>query len=215
MLGAAVVLAFFALVALILASSRRLAGHRLASAGHLLLAATCAAGAALTWSLASDFATYGRLDERQAIAELFFERTGSRRYRATLTRLPHGRMQVFELTGDQWRIDARTLSWKNEAERLGLAARYRLERLNSRDTSRDAGLDGSVSGYDLGDGPGEDVWTKSRDHSGWARQVEAALAYGPWRPMANGARFEVRLSDGNLYTDPANEAAAASLEMRR
>lgn len=210
MLGAAAVLAFFAVVALLLALSRRLAGHRLASAGHLLLAAVTATGAVLLWSLAADFATYRLLHDEQPIAEIYFERTGSRHFRTTLTRLPHGRIQVFELRGDQWRIDARTLSWRNEAGRLGLLPRYRLEQLNARDTSREVGLEESVAGYDLGEDPGPDVWTKSRDASPWARQVDAQLAYGPWRPMANGARFGIRLRGDALHVEALNEASAGA-----
>ncbi|MGB5104901.1 MAG: hypothetical protein WBO04_16495 [Steroidobacteraceae bacterium] len=208
MLGAAVVLAFFALVASILAVSRRMAGHRLASAGHLVLAVTCAGGALLSWSLANDFSNYRLLDERQAVAELYFEQTGSRRFRVTLTRLPHGRIQVFELMGDQWRIDARTLAWRNEAARLGVRPRYRLEQLNARDTTGAAGPARSVAGYDLGEDAGPDVWTKARYRSTWARQADAQTAYGPWQPMANGARFEVRLQGGSVLVEPLNEAAA-------
>lgn len=207
MLGAAVVLAFFALVAAILAVSRRMAGHRLASAGHFVLAAACTTGAALAWSLANDFSNYRRLDERQAVAELYFEQAGSRRFRVTLTRLPHGRIQVFALTGDQWRVDARTLAWRNEAARLGVQPRYRLEQLNARDTAGAVGLAESVAGFDLGEDPGPDVWTKARTRSLWARQADAETAYGPWRPMANGARFEVRLLDGSVLVEPLNEAA--------
>jgi len=206
-LGAAVVLAFFALVAAILAVSRRMAGHRLASAGHLVLAAACAGGALLSWSLAQDFSNYRRLDERQAIAELYLERTGSRRFRVTLTRLPHGRIQVFELAGDQWRIDARTLEWRNEAERLGVRPRYRLEQLNARDTTGTGGPAESVTAYDLGDDAGPDVWTKARTRPLWARQADARTAYGPWRPLTNGARFEVRLQGGSVLVEPLDGAA--------
>lgn len=208
MLGAAAVLAFFALVALLLALSRRLAGHRLAAAGHLLLAAASATGAVLLWSLAADFATYRLLHDGQPIAELYFERTGSKSFRTTLTRLPHGRIQVFEMAGDQWRIDARTLSWRNEAGRLGLVPRYRLEQLNARDTSSEVGPEQSVTGYDLGEDPEPDVWTKARDASPWARQVDAQLAHGPWRPMAHGARFGIRLQHDGLQVELLDEAAA-------
>jgi len=206
-LGAAVVLAFFALVASILAVSRRMAGHRLASAGHLVLAAACAGGAVLTWSLAGDFSHYRPLDEQQAVAELYFEQTGSRRFRVTLTRLPHGRIQVFELRGDAWRIDARTLDWRNEAERLGVRPRYRLEQLNARDTTGEGGPAQAVTGYDLGEDAGPDVWTKARTRPFWARQADARSAYGPWRPLANGARFEVRLQAGSVLVEPLNDAA--------
>jgi hypothetical protein len=210
-LGAAAVLAFFALVALILASSRRLAGHRLAATGHLMLAGTCAVGAGLLWLLATDLATYRPVDEQQPIAELFLEQTGSRQFRATLTRLPEGRMQMFVLSGDHWRLDARTLDWTREAARLGLKPHYRIDRLNARDSSRETTAGESVSGYALGMESRADVWSRARDGSTLDRWIEAQRAYGPWRPMAHRARFEVRLRDGRLDAEPANDPTAAGL----
>ena len=209
MLGVAAVLGFFTLVALVLASSRRLAGHRLAAAGHLVLAGGCAAGAATTWLLATDLATYRPVDEQQPVAELFFERTGSRQFRATLTRLPEGRIQMLVLSGDHWRLDARTLDWTGEAARLGLAPLYRLDRLNARDSSLDTAAGESVSGYLLGEKSRADVWSRSRGGSALERWVEARIAYGPWRPMAHRARFAVRLRDGQLDAEPINDPAAA------
>ena len=214
MQGVAVVLAVFALIGLMLASSRWLARRRLASAGHLLLSFASAAGAILLWPIAANLEAYDRLGPDQAAAELYFEQTGSQHFRATLTRLPGGHLQVFELSGDQWRIDARTLRWKDRAAKLGLQPRFRLERLSARHTSRNVDPGKAVSGYPLGNDAGTDIWTRARGGSSWNRHVEARQAYGPWRPMANGARFEVRLRGSGLEADPINEAAAASLQPR-
>ena len=211
MLGVAAVLAFYALIGVMLASSRWLAGRRLATAGHLLLGVASASGAAFLWPIATNLDSYDRLASDRPVAELYFEQTGSQRFRATLTRLPRGHIQVFELSGDQWRIDTRTLVWKDRAAWLGLQPRYRLERLSARRTSRDVDPGKAVAGYPLGRDAGTDIWTLSRQGSPWDRHVDARQAYGPWRPMANGARFEVRLQKSGLQADPVNEAAAASL----
>ena len=212
--GVAIVLAVFSLIGMMLASSRWLAGRRLATAGHLLLAAASAAAAIVLWPIAANLEAYDRLAPDQPAAELYFEQTGSRHFRATLTRLPRGHIQVFEMSGDQWRIDARTLTWKDRAARLGLQPRFRLERLSARHTSRDVDPGRAVAGYPLGRDAGTDIWTCARNGSRWDRHVEARHAYGPWRPMANGARFEVRLRGSALEADPVNEAAAASLQPR-
>lgn len=206
------VLAVFGVIGLMLASSRWLAGRRLATAGHLLLGVTSAAGAMVLWPIAVNLETYDRLAPDQAAAELYFEQIGSQRFRATLTRLPAGRVQVFELSGDQWRIDARILTWKDRAARLGFQPRFQLERLNARHTSRNVDPGQAVSGYSLDGDAGADLWAWSRGGPPWDRHVDARHAYGPWRPMANGARFEVRLRGSSLEADPINEAAAASLK---
>ena len=99
--GAAVVVTCFALVTLLLAWSRWLAGRRLAAAGHVAMATAAAAVALLMWSVTAGLESYEPVSRDQPIASLFVERTGPQRFRATLTRLPAGPVQVFELTGDQ------------------------------------------------------------------------------------------------------------------
>jgi histidine ammonia-lyase len=98
--GVAVVLAVFALIGLMLASSRWLAGRRLATAGHLLLTVGSAAGAMLLWPIAANLEAYDRLVPDQAAAELHFEN----RVAARDAHAVPGAIQVFELSGDQWRI---------------------------------------------------------------------------------------------------------------
>ena len=101
MRGVAVVLACFSLIALLLAWSRWLARRRLASAGHVLLAIAAGWGAVLLWSILASLDTYVPVVHGQPVADVYLEQTGSRSYRAVLTRLPAGRVQVFEVDGDQ------------------------------------------------------------------------------------------------------------------
>ena len=76
--------------------------------------------------------TYEPIPTNGLVAQVSCERTAPRTFRVTLTRLPEGRMQVFELTGDEWRIEARTLVWKGRATQVGLDPAFRWERLTSR-----------------------------------------------------------------------------------
>ena len=94
MRGVAVTLAGFTLLASLLAWSRWLARRRLASLGHAVLAAACAALAAFLLVVTDGLESFSPVRPGMAIAELRFDDAGPGRYRATLVRLPEGRVQV-------------------------------------------------------------------------------------------------------------------------
>lgn len=214
MRGVVVVLSGFALIAVLLAWSRWLAGRRFASAGHGVLAIATGWVALVLWTVAGSLESYQPAVRGQPVAELFLEQTGSRSYRGTLTRLPVGRVQVFELEGDQWRLEARTLDWRGWAAGIGLAPMYRLELLGTR-VVRSSGEGtpaplGSVSRFALAEDTGDDLWAKARTQPRWMRHLEGGHADGPWRPLADEARYTVWLVDGTLRVEAANEAAAGT-----
>jgi hypothetical protein len=199
---------------LLLALSRGLAGRRRASLGHALLGALLIAGAALLWPVAANLGTYQALRPGAAVAQVFCERTGSRSHRLTLTRLPGGRMQVFEVAGDEWRMDTRTLAWRGLAVELGLGPVFRLDRLSTRYLSATGPGDASPSSYRLSDEVGEDVWAQARTGSRWSRYAVAEHAYGPWSPLAQRARYELWFDATGLHVRPVNEAASGALQPR-
>jgi hypothetical protein len=213
------ILAGFALIALLLAWTRWLSERRWAAAGNLALGLGAAALTAWLWPLGLHLETYEPHRSGQSVAELFLEQVGSSRFRASLTRFPSGRMQVFELTGEQWQIEARTLTWIGRAAEVGIAPSYRLERLGSRAPGQaggPAGGQGTVeSTFALGNDRGTDLWACAQGDSLWDRILEAGLAASPWRPMANGARFELRLGPAGLEANPLNAAASESLASAR
>lgn len=209
MFGVALVLAGFSLIAALLAWSRWLARRRLAALGHVLMSLVAGWGALFLWQTQSSLDGYETSLHGQPVAEIYFEQTGSRTYRAMLTRLPSGRVQVFEMTGDQWRLEARTLDWRGWAARVGMRPVYRLERLSARHVRPVTPEDPAASSYALGTDPGDDVWAKARTDPAWARLASAGQAEGPWQPMVNGARYVMRLQGATLKIEPGNEAAAS------
>ncbi len=206
------VLGGFAIIVALLAWSRWLAGRRWAAAGHALLAALLGATVVNGWSLARYVETYDvRLPERP-VAEVFFERTGPGRFRASVTRLPGGRMQVVELAGDEWQLDLRMLDWADGAVRFGAKPRYRVEALVSRPaTATAAGLALGVTAR-LTRSDEKAPWLANLGASGGRPLVATRPLPGPWLPMADGARFDVRTTaDGTVAADPLNVAAGDSL----
>jgi hypothetical protein len=187
------VLAGFALVAALLGWSRWLAGRRWAAAGNLALAVAAALVVAAAWPVGRDLAAYRPMRPNQPVAELFFEQAGAQHFRATLTRLPSGRMQVFDLAGDEWRLTARGLEWTPRAAALGLEPLYQLELLESRTVEPDGGSGGPPTRFTLYQQRGTDLWSRLAQGSRWSAVAGALTLEGPWQPMAHRQRFIVRL----------------------
>jgi hypothetical protein len=227
MLGTIVVLVAFGVVALLLGLSRWLARRHWAAAGNVAIALLLLFIAHRYWPAAEHLRTYEDLPANAMIAQVYCERTGPRAYRVMLTRLPGGRMQVYEMAGEEWRIDARTLVWRGRAAQLGLRPGYRLDRLSARYLSSQAGrgTDPAAAplpppaGFDLSDAdePGEDVWAQARTATRWEDSIDADHAYGPWRRLAEGARYDVwmtrdpRTARIAIDARPGNEAASKAM----
>jgi len=210
--GVAIVVTCFALVALLLAWSRWLARRRLAAAGHVAMAIAAAAGALLMWSVTAGLKSYEPVLQGQPIAGLYVERTGPQRFRATLTRLPAGRIQVFELSGDQWRLEARTLDWQGLAAQIGLDRMYRLERLSTRAKRPLSSPETAGASFSLGTDAPNDLWARGRTSPAWMRHVRGGHADGAWRPLADATLFTIWLDGQALRVDAANEAAVAAMK---
>ena len=205
----AATLAVFGVVAALLAAVRSGRRRKVAALGHALLAGALLWGAVWLWPIGAGIAGYDRLRDGQAVAELYFEQLVPGRFRVTMTRLPGGRMQVFDLGGDAWRVDARTLHWRGWALEAGFEPRYQLDRLTGLDAA-DTQKTLPRTTYELGDAGGLEFWQQIRAGRYWRRVVEARVVYGPNAAMANGARYEVVLSTQGLDARPINDAAAVS-----
>jgi hypothetical protein len=219
MLGVVALCVAFGLLALLLSLSRWLAHRPWAAGGNLAVALLLLLAAAWLWPPVMHLRTYEPMRPKALVAQVHSERTGPSSYRVTLTRLPGGQMQVFEVPGDEWRLDSRTLVWTGRAARLGLRPGYRLERLSGRHLRTAPDVPPSAASYALSDAdePGADIWAQARTESTWKSHVDARHAYGPWRPLADGARYDVALirspgqPDAVLEARPANEAAAKAM----
>jgi hypothetical protein len=225
MLGPLIVTVALGLVALLLGFSRWLAQRPWAAAGNLAIGVLLLAVAQVYWPAALHLRSYERTPANGLVAQVHCERSGPQSYRVTLTWLPRGRMQVFEVAGDEWRLDARTLVWKRHAAMLGLPASYRFERLSARrlrsslDPAEAATTLQLPEAYALAnpDDAGDDLWANARSGTRWTQVVEPGRVYGPWRPLTDGARFDVWMTrapgapDVRLDARPAVGAAPQAL----
>lgn len=207
----AVVLAFFSIVALLIALGRLLSGHRAAALGNFLLGLLLGFVALATMRFAQELCTFDDHVASVPVAEIVFEKTSARHYRATLTRLPSGRMKVFVIAGDEWRVDGRLLGWQPVLQPLGLKSRYRLEGLSTRFLGTAPTPPETTEPYPL---------TRSGGRANWnGRPWDALVSVGPrlsspWRPLTDHARYQLSFERTGIQAEPANEAAEKSMRDR-
>lgn len=201
------VVGLFAIVAALIAWSRWLTGRRWAAAGNLLLAVVAGVVAGIGWPAARHLETYEKLTHGRAVASIYVERAGAGRQRISLTRLPSGRMQVFEVAGDEWRLAVREIDWTPRAANLGLKPLYRIESLEARDSSSTD--DTAPAAIALGNDRGVDLWAIAVPGSIWAAAALPGKRISRWEPMLDGERFEVFPDGDGLAVERRGVAASA------
>ncbi|MET0661217.1 MAG: hypothetical protein ABW110_24020 [Steroidobacteraceae bacterium] len=203
----ALILGIFGLVSLALACQRLIRGRFFAASGTALLALLLLAAGALLFVVSLNLHTYARLTHEEPVAELVFELAAPQRYRVTLTGVPSGEMQTLVLAGDEWQLDARVLKWQGWANVLGLDAQYRLERIAGRYRNIEQERHDTRTVYQLSENPGIDVWDLRQRYPRWLKFVDAVYGSATYMPMADGARYEVSMTQTGLIARAANEAA--------
>jgi hypothetical protein len=181
---------------------RRLLGGLLTGATGLVLI-LLGAGAAL---LAADLLTYQRLSFEQPAAELLLTRAGEREFNAVLT-YPGGERANFALSGDEWQIDARVLKWHAFANLIGFDTAYRLERISGRYSRIEDERTQARSVYSLNPPQRIDPWDLVHRYHSWVPWMDALYGSGTFLPMADGALYEVKVSQSGLVARPLNQAA--------
>jgi len=181
---------------------RRVAGGVLRGATGLvlILLSVCAGLVAL------NLRTYQRLSFEQPAGELQLTRTGEREFSAVLT-YPDGRHENYALRGDEWQIDARVLKWHAFANLAGFDTAYRLERISGRYSRVDDERSQARSVYDLNPPQRIDPWELVHQYHSWVPWMDALYGSATFLPMADGALYEIKVSQSGLVSRPLNQAA--------
>jgi len=161
---------------------------------------------ALVWVIGLNLTTYQRLTFERPAAELQFKQLGPQQFSAALV-YPTGAKQQFELRGDEWQMDARLLKWQAPVNVLGFDSAYRLERLSGRytDIASERAAPRTVHALQV---PAQvDAWELARRYKEWLPWVDALYGSATFLPMADGALFEVKVTQSGLVARPLNQAA--------
>ena len=184
--------------------------------GGVIAAATAAA------LLGMNIQTYARLTYERPVATIDLRQTGPQLFEATVvepgTAEAGASARTYALHGDEWRIEALVLKWKPWANVLGLDAQYRLDRLSGRyhDTAQEISAVRSVHPLSGRPEPEDrewwdlDIFEVADKYSQSVYAVDTVYGSGVYMPMADGARYEVWLTQSGLIARPANEPANAA-----
>jgi hypothetical protein len=194
-------------VLFLIASVRRLRRRQVvggmftgATALMLLLLSACAA------LIAGNLVTYQRLSFEQPAGELQLSRTGPREFDAVLT-YPAGERAAFSLRGDEWQVDARVLKWHAFANVVGFDTAYRLERISGRYARIEDERTQTRTVYALNAPQRIDPWDLVHRYHSWLPWIDAFYGSATFLPMADGALYEIKVSQSGLVARPLNQAA--------
>ena len=181
---------------------RRIFGGVLHGAAAVVLIALSLCAALLVMNLR----TYQRLTAEQPAGELQFIRVGERQFNAVLT-YPNGEHVNFALSGDEWQVDARVLKWHAFANMLGFDTAYRLDRIGGRYTRIEDERARAHTVYSLNPPQRIDPWDLVHQYRSWIPWMDALYGSATYLPMADGALYEIKVSQSALIARPLNQAA--------
>ncbi len=180
---------------------RRIAAGSLEGLVGLLLLAV----ATLMVVISMNLYTYDRLTHESKVAEVSFQGIRPQYFRTVLKL--QNKIQILDLRGDDWQMDARVLKWRGMAVLLGFDTLYRLDRLSGR--YRDIGQERAAprTVYSLGEGKGLDLWLMAKKYKRWVPWVDALYGSATYMPMVDGASYTVSISLTGLLARPNNDIA--------
>jgi hypothetical protein len=196
----------------LIAASRNIRRRRMTAAlfgGLTSLAMFLIAACALV--VAANLRTYQRLSAEQPAGELQFQRLGYHEFNGVFT-FPSGERADFALRGDEWQVDAHVLKWRAFASLLGFDAAYRLDRISGRYTSIDDERKLPRTVYPLNEPDRVDLWDLVQRYHSWLPWIDAVYGSATFLPMADGAVYQIEISESGLLARPLNQAAKTAVE---
>jgi len=153
--------------------------------------------------------TYQRLRFEQAVATLSFKQLGSQSYQAKIYIEDKKITHSFTVTGDEWQMDARVVIWPPMANLFGLDALLRLERFAGRYHSLAQARSRLPAVHDMHDSDRLDfIAMLKRLPAG----MDVQFGSSAYMPMADKARYVLRLTQTGLIVRPDNLAATTAVD---
>ena len=170
----------------------------------LVLIAVCVA------LIGANLRTYRQLTGEQPAGELQFVRIGYQQFNGVFS-FPSGEHTDFALRGDEWQVDAHVLKWRALANLFGFDTAYRLDRISGRYTNIDDERNLPRTVYSLNQPDRVDLWEMVHHYHSWVPWVDALYGSATFLPMADGALYEIKVSQSGLLARPLNQAARSAV----
>ncbi|MEM7280164.1 MAG: hypothetical protein AAF438_00835 [Pseudomonadota bacterium] len=200
------------LISLVLAVKQMFRVNAVTTASRMTLFAVMSTAALSLFLVGSNLFTYQQLTQEDMVAEVKFRELQPKIYEATVT-LEDGTTKLVTLLGDEWQFDVRMIKWDNKVTLAGLRPIYRPDRISGRYTDIEEERSNPKSSHGLSQNPGVDVWDLANKHKTWLPWVDAYYGSGTYLPMADGASFNILISDTGLVARPINQTAQDATEV--
>lgn len=173
----------------------------------------CLVAIGLTLGMSAfDLFSYKQIVSEQSVATISFEELGTQRYNAIVVS-SNGDEKRFELAGDQWQMDARLIKWPNAMAAIGIKPGFRLDRISGRYYSLEKERNAERTVYALNESTfGLDIWAIFNNDGKGLGFIDAVYGTATFLPMADGALYEVLLSNTGLLARPLNDKAQAAVD---
>lgn len=196
----------------------RFVGGLFGAAGGTGLLATALAAALL----GQNIQTYDRLTDERPVATVSVHQLAPQYFEVTVATPSSpdtpGAAAVYPVHGDEWRMEAQVLKWKPWANVIGLDSQYRLDRLSGRYQDINQERTGARSVHALSGGDGAagylsavpwslSIWDTARKYRRYVNAVDTLYGSAAYMPMADGAAYEVWITQSGLIARPANDVA--------
>lgn len=164
----------------------------------------------------SNLTVYQRLTHERDIAVLSVAQISVQHYQVTLqphTSQPAGDSRTFDITGDEWQLEARILKWKGWANLLGLDSYYQLDRIRGRYRSIEQERNKSPTVHAVpNDERGIDLWSLKKMMKSAMPFLDAYYGQAVFLPLKDGAQYIVSINQSGLLARPQNDIARQAVE---
>jgi hypothetical protein len=178
-------------------------------------------GAAVIGLIGLNLQTYSRLTAEQLAAEVELKADPGvpGGFIASVKRADEGGMlgkaEDFPLTGDSFRMEADVITFKPWANIVGADALYRFDRIQGRFDSEAQEKATPPEPHRLRDEAGLDPFALPLGPANPFLKADAEFVDGFAVPMADGAIYEVHMSQKGMVPRPKNREAEQAIETRR
>jgi len=145
--------------------------------------------------------SYQQLTYERPLAVVRVTPTGRQAFSASVTFLD-GKVENFELLGDELYLDARLLKWHNWANLLGLHSLYRLDRIGGRYVTLADERSRPRTLFVMQPQHGLDLFDLRRKYAWLAWLVDARYGTAAFVPVDGPTQFQIALSDTGLIIRP-------------
>ena len=185
-------------------------GRPLAGIVHGLLALIVVLIGVAGLVVASSLRDYQRLVSEERVGELKLSRVAYHQFNGVFTNAS-GESTDFALRGDEWQVDAKVLKWPGLAVLAGFSAGYRLDRISGRYMNIDDERKLPRTAYAFYPQDEVDLWDFIDRHREWIPWVDAFYGSATFLPMADGAEYEISITQSGLIARPLNDTARTAV----